>query len=125
MIDISRATSWFRVFVVLIAVIGESGCATMDRSVALAEQAVTPIIAGSPRVISAYDLADAMLRAGFTHEQVLADGPAIRTALATSGGAQVRYGKVTSALFAIEGDLLYITSVERGTFTLSLTGSPT
>jgi hypothetical protein len=100
-----------------------AGCAApmMDRSLTLAHQTVTPVTVGEATSVEARDLADAMLRAGFSPEQILADGPAVRNALATSGGAQVRYGKVAEAIFAIHGDDLYITSRTRGTFVVPLT----
>ena len=97
-----------------------AGCASLDRSVALAEQVVTPIAVGDASDVSAYDLAEAMLRAGFTRQQILKDGPAIHNALAKSGGAQVRYGRVAAALFAVHGENLYVTSLTRGTFTQHL-----
>ena len=104
----------------LVLLVALSGCATMDRSIALAEQTVTPITVGDARDVAALDLADAMLRAGFTPHQVLADGPAIRAALATSGGAQVRYQHTAEAIFAVHGFDLFVTSRTRGTFTVPL-----
>jgi hypothetical protein len=92
-----------------------------DRSIKLAEQTVTPVTVGQATSVEARDLAEAMLRAGFSPEQIITDGPAVRNALATSGGAQVRYGKVAEAIFAIHGDELYITSRTRGTFVMPLT----
>lgn len=111
---------------IAVAVIGVSlalsGCATIDRSVALTEESVIPISVGDAVAVSAHDLAEAMLRAGFTREQILLDGPAVRNALATSGGAQVRSGKLVDALFAVHGDRLYVTSRLRGTFVQPLRG---
>ena len=98
-----------------------TACGTMDRSIKLAEQTVTPVTVGEATSVEARDLAEAMLRAGFSPEQIIADGPAVRNALATSGGAQVRYGKVAEAIFAIHGSELYITSRTKGTFVLPLT----
>jgi hypothetical protein len=94
-----------------------SGCASIDRSVALTENIVVPITVGEAGAVPAHGLAAAMLRAGFTREEILAHGPAVRTALATSGGAQMRSGKTVEALFAIHSDKLYVTSRTRGTFT--------
>jgi hypothetical protein len=96
------------------------GCATMDRSMAIAEQTVTPVTVGDSADVPAYDLAEAMLRAGFTADQIVGEGPAIRHAIATSGGAQVRYDHVAEALFAVHGQDLYVTSRTRGTFTQPL-----
>lgn len=99
-----------------------SGCAAIDRSVALTKESVIPITAGDAVAISAHDLAEAMLRAGFTREQILRDGPAVRNALATSGGAQLRFGNLVEALLAVHGDRLYVTSRLRGTFVQPLRG---
>lgn len=107
---------------VMAAALALSGCATIDRSVALTKQVVTPITVGDAAPISAHDIAEAMLRAGFTREQILLDGPAVRNALATSGGAQLRSGKLVEALFAVHGDRLYVTSRTRGTFVQPLWG---
>lgn len=98
------------------------GCAGIDRSVALTQQSVTPITVGDAAAISAHDLTEAMLRAGFTPEQILRDGPAVRNALATFGGAQLRSAKLVEALFAVHGDRLYVTSRSRGTFVQPLRG---
>jgi hypothetical protein len=106
---------------IALAILPLLGCAsTMDRSIALTEQTVTPITSGDQQSVSAYDLAEAMLQAGFTPEQILKDGPQIRNALATSGGAQVRYNHLAEAMFAVHGQVLYVTSRTRGTFTQPL-----
>ncbi len=97
-----------------------TGCATTDRSIALTEDIVTPLTVGDAAQISATDLAGAMLRAGFTPEEILSEGPAVRNALATAGGAQVRQGMVVAALFAIQGDQLIVTSRQNGTFVIFL-----
>ena len=97
------------------------GCsATMDRSVMLATEPVVPISVGEQAFVSAFDLAQAMLRAGFSKQEVLKLGPSIHSALATSGGAQVRQNKQVSAMFAVYGDRLYVTSLARGTFALQM-----
>jgi hypothetical protein len=79
-------------------------------------QPVSNVVVGEAAEVSAYDLAEAMLRAGFTRDQILQYGPQVRRSLATSGGAQVRDGKVVGALFSIHGNQLYVTSRSRGTF---------
>ena len=99
-----------------------SGCASVDRSIDLTQQSVTPITTGDATGISAHDLAEAMLRAGFSREEILREGPAVRNALATSGGARLREGNLVEALFAVHGDRLYVTSRTRGTFVQPLRG---
>jgi hypothetical protein len=105
----------------LMAASATAGCSSTDRSVALAKQEVTSIPAGEAAAVSAPMLAEAMLRAGFKKEEVIEYGPEVRNALATSGGAQVRKGHVTEALFAIHSDSLYVTSRARGTFVQPIT----
>ena len=99
---------------------GLAACSTMDRSVMLATEPVIPVSVGEQAFVPAFDLAQAMLRAGFSREEVLKLGPSIHSALATSGGAQVRQNKQVSAIFAVYEDRLYVTSLARGTFALQL-----
>jgi hypothetical protein len=100
-----------------------SACASVDRNVALTQQAVIPVPVGEAADVSALHLAEAMLRSGLTHEQIVRHGPAIHEALATSGGAQFRAGKLVEAVFAVRSDHLYVTSRTRGTFVMPLDGS--
>jgi hypothetical protein len=97
-----------------------SGCISADPNMGMVTEAVTAIPVGESTSVSAYDLAEAMLRAGFSREKVLKDGPAVRNALATSGGAQIREGKFVSALFSVHSGRLFVTSRMRGTFVQTL-----
>jgi hypothetical protein len=108
------------VWVVALLVLG--GCVAADQSVMLATQAVMPITVGDASAVSADELAAAMVQAGFADKDVLLYGPDVHEALATSGGAQVRIGKVVEALFAIHGNQLYVTSRTRGTFVVPIAG---
>jgi hypothetical protein len=96
------------------------GCISADPNMGMVSEAVTAIPVGESASVSAYDLAEAMLRAGFSREQVLKDGPAVRNALATSGGAQIRKGKFVDALFSVHSGRLFVTSRMRGTFVQTL-----
>jgi hypothetical protein len=107
----------------LAAVVMVAGCASVDQSVALDTQEVLPIAVGDTSPVDAYDLASAMLRAGFSNDDVLRYGPDVNVALATAGGAQIRQNKMVSALFAVHGDKLYVTSRTRGTFVVPITGA--
>jgi hypothetical protein len=89
---------------------------TMNRPIVLTEATVVAMSVGEAEEVSADDLAEAMLRAGFTPEEILAHGAELHNALATAGGAQLRQGKLVSALFAVHAGKLYVTSRERGTF---------
>jgi hypothetical protein len=97
-----------------------SGCVSADPNIVMTQEAVTSIPVGESTAVSAYDLAAAMVRAGFSRDQILKDGPAVRNALATSGGAQIRDGKFVSALFSVHAGRLYVTSRTRGTFVQDL-----
>ncbi len=91
-----------------------SGCAgAISCSVLLTDQAIMPIANGSATHVAPSDLAQAMLRAGFTRDEILQYGPGIGEALATSGAAQVRRGKVVAALFAVNDGQLIVTSLDR------------
>jgi hypothetical protein len=105
-------------------VVALSACASMSSiaNIKMTQQQVTPITVGDAASVSAYVLAGAMLRAGFTGNEILKRGAAVRNALATSGGAQVRDGNMVLALFSVHGDLLYISSRTHGTFTMRLEG---
>lgn len=98
-----------------------SACtANMDRSIQLSTDPVVPVSVGEQAFVGAYDIAQAMLRAGFTRGEVLQLGPAVHSALATSGGAQIRQNRQVSAIMAVYGDRLYVTSLARGTFALQM-----
>jgi hypothetical protein len=107
----------------LVLMLGLGGCVSADQSVVLATQAVSAITVGDASAVSADELATAMLQAGFSDESILRYGPDVHEALATSGGAQIREGKVVEALFAIHGNQLYVTSRTRGTFVVPIAGS--
>lgn len=97
-----------------------SGCATFDESIAITQETVLPINAGDTAEVSALDLAEAMLRAGFEPPEILLHGPAVRNALAAAGGAQVRSGGGVQAMMTIHADRLYVASRTRGTFIIPL-----
>ena len=102
-----------------------SACATtkFDSNIPLTRESVTPLVVGEAADVSAIVLASAMIRAGFTDEQILREGPVDRNALATSGGAQVRDEESILALFSVQNGLLYVSSRERGTFTMRIDGA--
>lgn len=100
---------------VLFAGMIAAGCASTDRSLELTKERVTPITVGDAAHVPAEALAAAMLHAGLPRELILRDGPQVRNALATSGGARIRSGDTVEAMFAVHGDRLYVTSRSRGT----------
>jgi hypothetical protein len=99
-----------------------AACSTtkFDSNLRLTNQPVMAMGVGEAANVPAMVLASAMIRAGFTDEQILREGPGVRNALATSGGAQVRDEESILALFSVQNGLLYVSSRERGTFTMRL-----
>ncbi|HZY67326.1 MAG TPA: hypothetical protein VFE52_01995 [Devosia sp.] len=116
--------SLFRIAGAAALVLGLSACASMSsvENIKRTTEQVTPITVGDAASVSAYVLASAMLRAGFTGDEIVKRGPAVRNALATSGGAQIRDGNMVLALFSVHDDLLYISSRTNGTFTMRIEG---
>ncbi len=87
-----------------------------DVNVANNVAGVVPITGGQTAQVSADDIVIAMGRSGFTREEILEHGPAIRNALSTRGGAEVRRdGRVTAVLSVMDG-ALYVVSQRGGTY---------
>jgi hypothetical protein len=94
-----------------------ASCAA-DSNLRRVSEPVSNIAVGSPGEVSAMTLASAMLRAGFTREEILELGPGIRRSLAHSGGAQARRQGEILALFSFSEGKLYVTSASSGTFVM-------
>ena len=97
-----------------------AGCKTVDRGIEIAETTILPVTAGDAMDVPAPILAEAMLRAGYDREYVPRHGATVHRALATSGGAQLREGKIVEAMFAIQAEQLYVISRTRGTFVMEV-----
>ena len=97
-----------------------AACAQFDRNIERRNAPVTPITVGESADVSALDLARAMVQAGFTREEILAHGPAVRNSLATSGAAQITDGESVVALMSIMDGSLYLISRTRGTLVYEL-----
>lgn len=91
-----------------------------DFNVARIDAPVVPVTVGETAQLSAPTVAEAMLRAGFTADEILANGPALRNAISTTGGAQVRRGTSVAALFSVSEGYLYVASQTSGTFSMPL-----
>ena len=87
-----------------------------DPNVARTTEPVSGLSVGEPGDVSAESLARAMLRVGFTPEEVLELGPGIRRSLTQRGGAEARRGGQLIALFSSFGGRIYVTSERTGTF---------
>ena len=66
--------------------------------------------------LSSDDIVRVMRRAGFSDNQILEYGTDLHDALARSGAAQIKINKTLQAVFAINGDSVYISTRLRGNF---------
>lgn len=66
--------------------------------------------------LSSDDIVRVMRRAGFSDNQILGYGTDLHDALSRSGAAQVKISKKLQAVFAINGDSVYISTRLRGNF---------
>jgi len=94
-----------------------AGC-TGDANVRRLSEPVSPISVGDPGEVSAKALAGAMLRAGFTNEEILELGPGIRRSIVDSGGANAKDGGRVVALFLHKEGNLIVMSELSGTFSV-------
>jgi hypothetical protein len=66
--------------------------------------------------LSSDDIVRVMRRAGFSDNQILQYGEDLHLALAQYGAAQIKIRKKLEAVFAINGDAVYISTRLRGNF---------
>ncbi len=66
--------------------------------------------------LSSDEIVRVMRRAGFSDNQILEYGTDLHDALSRSGAAQVKISKKLQAVFAINGDSVYISTRLRGNF---------
>lgn len=111
---IGNFRAWRSPFV-LLSFTAMAACAA-DPNVRRVDAPVSSISVGEPGDVSADALALAMLRVGFSPDEILDMGPSIRRSLTQSGGAQARRGGELVALLSIWQGTLYVTSSETGTF---------
>ncbi len=66
--------------------------------------------------LSSDDIVRVMRQAGFSDNQILEYGTDLHSALSREGAAQIKVKKNLEAVFAINGDAVYISSRLRGNF---------
>lgn len=66
--------------------------------------------------LSSDDIVRVMRRAGFSDNQILEYGTDLHSALSREGAAQIKVNKNLEAIFAINGDAVYISTRLRGNF---------
>lgn len=100
------------------------GGTSSDPSIERYNQVVSPMQTDETADVPALVLARAMAEAGFSRAQILDYGPAVRNALARSGGAQVANGSTVLALISVLDGRLYVVSNEAGTVVIPISGAP-
>jgi len=105
-------------FVASVAVFTLSACT--DTNFTAVDATVVPVVVGDTAILSADTVVEAMLRAGFTQSELLEHGPALRNAISTRGGAQVRRGSTIHSVFSVDDGNLFVASKNTGTFALEL-----
>lgn len=101
----------------LSALLGTVGCTHNQAQ-------VIPISNREVAALSAEDIARVMLRAGFSDKQIVELGTEMRNELARSGAAQINVGDKVEAIFAVDGDFVYVSSRLRGSFIYDLRKKP-
>jgi len=77
---------------------------------------VIPVSYQEVLTLSSDDIVRVMRRAGFSDNQILEYGTDLHDALSRSGAAQIKMSKKLQAVFAINGDSVYISTRLRGNF---------
>ena len=77
---------------------------------------VIPLSYQEVLTLSSDDIVRVMRRAGFSDNQILEYGTDLHDALSRSGAAQIKINKNLQAVFAINGDSVYISTRLRGNF---------
>jgi len=77
---------------------------------------IVPINNQDVLTLSSDDIVRVMRRAGFSDNQILEYGTDLHSALSREGAAQIRIRKKPEAVFAINGDAVYISTRLRGNF---------
>ncbi len=77
---------------------------------------VIPLSYQETLTLSSDDIVRVMRRAGFSDNQILEYGTDLHDALSRSGAAQIKMSKKLQAVFAINGDSVYISTRLRGNF---------
>ncbi len=77
---------------------------------------IVPINNQDVLTLSSDDIVRVMRRAGFSDNQILEYGTDLHSALSREGAAQIKIRRNPEAVFAINGDAVYISTRLRGNF---------
>ena len=90
--------------------LGAAGC-TQNRGIE-----VLPLGNRGVLTLASDDVVEVMRAAGFSDMQIYEHGTALRDGLARSGAVQIKVDGTVEAVFAINGDSVYISTLGRGHF---------
>jgi hypothetical protein len=94
---------------------GLAGCAYQNTGIQ-----VIPVSNREVLALNADDVVQIMRRAGFSDNQIMQYGTDLRNGLAQSGAVEVRINKKVEAIFAVNGDSVYISTRLRGNFIFNI-----
>ena len=114
-----RGWLW-KVMVLGLIVSGLVGCGIFNRKSAKdrrLELQITAIPNNSAVDLSPRDVVSLMRASGFVDKQIYEYGPDFRQALLEFGGAQIAIGEgQVEAMYKVQGDLVWVTTMTRGNF---------
>jgi hypothetical protein len=90
---------------------GLTGCAHQNTGIQ-----IIPVSNREVLALNADDVVQIMRRAGFSDNQIMQYGTDLRNGLAQSGAVEIRINKKVEAVFAVNGDSIYISTRLRGNF---------
>ncbi|GEM_PF-6362090 len=91
------------------------GCATIT-----AGHTVKPLSNRDTAELTAEQTVEIMLASGFSEQEIIANGPQLRNALAVSGAAQIRRGTGVDALYVVELGRIHVSARSRRPFIYDL-----
>ncbi len=106
----SRVYSAITALSLLILALAAVGCAS-SRGIQ-----VIPLGSRSVLNLDADSVITIMRQAGFSNEQIIEYGTEVRDGLAQSGAVQIKVNRKVEAIFAVNGDDIYISTRLRGYF---------
>jgi hypothetical protein len=106
----SKLSAAMRLSLFIIA-LSLTGCAYTSRGIV-----VEPLNSQNVLNLSADNVVDIMRAAGFTDEQIIEHGMAVRDALAQTGAARIFVNRRVEAIFAVKDQDIYISTELRGLF---------
>jgi hypothetical protein len=90
---------------------GLTGCAYQNTGIQ-----IIPVSNREVLALNADDVVQIMRRSGFSDNQIMQYGTDMRNGLAQSGAVEIRINKKVEAVFAVNGDSIYISTRLRGNF---------